>query len=464
MPFSDPLRLLAICMIRSIACWGLLGLAVHLTATAQTPELRLTPYVTGLYHPIDMAAIGPQQLLVAQTNGQIRFVENGLIQSTAVLDIGPLLLDLDFNGIFGICAHPQFAQNGYLYIQYFRRTDQAAVIARYTCTRTGLIQATLASAQVIYTIPYPGPGHRSGCIAFGPDGYLYISTGDSGPGARGSVGDPGQLAQNRQSPFGKLLRINVDAAPPYTIPAGNPFASPSDGIPDELFALGLRNPWRWSFDKGTGDLWIADVGQDGWEELTVTPANVPAPQNYGWPCYEGTHPYTTSGCSLTTVFAQPLLDYAGYNNNGQQTRSITGGFVYRGNTYPSLRGWYVYGDWSQGTLWIVRRPTSTTYLNVAQTPTVDGLVSFGEGTDGQLYALSFWTGAVYALGVYTLATAQTGHWQTPATWTCQCIPTVTAATIIAANHTVNVSQPTPVQSVQLRGQIRLLAGGVLHFE
>ncbi|WP_229364548.1 PQQ-dependent sugar dehydrogenase [Fibrella aestuarina] len=457
---QTPFRLIAWQQWLTVSLW----LSVVGSVWGQTPQLRPTPYVTGLYHPVDMAAIGPQQLLVAQTNGQVRLVQNGVIQSPVVLDIGPLLFDLDFNGIFGLCVHPQFAQNGYLYVQYFRKTDQAAVVARYTCTRTAPIQASLASAQLIFTVPYPAAGHRSGRITFGPDGYLYISTGDSGEGARGSQGDPSQLAQNRQSPFGKLFRIDVDAATPYAIPPDNPFASPTDGVPDELYALGLRNPWRWSFDKLTGDLWMADIGQDGWEELTVTPAAAPAPQNYGWPCYEGTHPYATSGCSLTTVFAQPLLDYAGYNNNGQQARSITGGFVYRGSTYPSLRGWYVYGDWSQGTLWTLRRPTNTTYQNVTQTPTVDGLVSFGEGTDGQLYALSFWSGTVYALGVYTLGSAQTGNWQAPTTWTCQCVPDATAATVVAATHTVEVSQPTPAQSVQLRGTIRFSGNGALRFQ
>ena len=178
--------------------WGLLGLAGHLAATAQTPTLRLTTWATGLFHPTTVAATGPQQLLVGQTNGQIRLVEAGQIQAAPVLDIGPLVNDLNYNGIFGICLHPAFAQNRYLYVQYFRKTDKAAVVARYTCNTTAPLLANPATEQIIITIPYPSFGHRSGHMAFGPDGYLYLTTGDSDGGPRGGLRDPGNVAQNPQ--------------------------------------------------------------------------------------------------------------------------------------------------------------------------------------------------------------------------------------------------------------------------
>ncbi len=432
------------------------------TAVAQPPVLQLRPYAAGLFHPVDMAGINPTTLLVAQANGQIRLVENGIVNPVPYLDIGSLTQDTDYNGIFGICLHPDFATNGYLYVQYFRQTDKAAVIARYTRSLTDPNQADPSSAQIIFVVPYPTFGHRSGRIAFGPDGYLYITTGDAGSGARGSIGDPDGFAQNLQSPFGKLFRIDVNAGSPYAIPPGNPFANPNDGIPDALYATGLRNPWRWSFDRLTGDLWLADIGQDGWEELNYTPANAPAPQNYGWRCVEGTHPYITDGCSNTASFAMPVLDYPGYDNNGQQSASITGGFVYRGNAHPALQGWYVYGDWAQGTLWTLRRkPDDGSIQNVRQTATLSNLVSFGEGTDGELYALSFFAGTLYRVGSDAIVSVQTGNWHDPATWDCGCIPTATSDVILADGHRVTVSQAAPVRSLVLRGTLRFENGGSL---
>ena len=433
-------------------------------APAQPPVLRLRPYASGLFHPVDIAAINPTTLLVGQANGQIRLVEQGVVNAVPYLDIGDLTQDTNYNGIFGICLHPDFATNGYLYVQYFRQTDKAAVVARYTRHTTDPSRADPASAQVVFVVPYPSFGHRSGRIAFGPDGYLYITTGDSAPGARGSTGDPDGLAQNPQSPFGKLFRVDVNGGSPYRIPPGNPFADPADGIPDALYATGLRNPWRWSFDRLTGDLWLADVGQDGWEELNYTPATALAPQNYGWPCFEGTHPYATAGCSNTAAFAMPVLDYPGYNNNGQQPVSITGGFVYRGNTFPALRGWYVYGDWSQGKLWTLRRnPADGSVENAQQAATLPGLVSFGEGTDGELYALSFYAGTLYKIGTDAVVSVRSGNWHDPGTWDCGCVPTATDAVIVADNHRITVSQPAPVRSLVLQGTLRFDPGGAIRY-
>ena len=434
-----------------------------LTAAAQTPTLRLTTWATGLFHPTTVAATGPGQLLVGQTNGQIRFINGGQTQATPVLDIGSLVNDLNYNGIFGICVHPTFAQNRFLYVQYFRKTDKAAVVVRYTCNTTTPLLADPATALLIMARPYPGFGHRSGHMAFGPDGYLYITTGDSDSGARGGLRDPGNMAQNPQSPFGKILRIDIDAATPYGIPPTNPYASPTDGIPDELYGLGLRNPWRWSFDRLTGDLWLADVGQDEWEELTVTPAGSPAPQNYGWPCYEGAYPAKPDGCAPAASYAMPLLSYAGYNNNGQKQASITGGYVYRGTAFPDLRGWYVYGDWSQGTMWTLRQTGPATYQNATQPPTVPNLISFGEDTAGEVYVLSFSEGTVYRVGSNALISGQTGAWQDATTWLCACLPTATSQAVVQPNHTAIVNQPSDSQTLILRGTLRFSGAGAVRF-
>jgi glucose/arabinose dehydrogenase len=431
---------------------------------AQPPTLQLKPYASGLFHPVDIAAFNPTTLLVGQANGQVRLVENGVMNPTPYLDIGNLTQDTDYNGIFGICLHPDFATNGYLYVQYFRQTDKAAVIARYTRSATNSNQADPASAQIVFVVPYPGYGHRSGRLAFGPDGYLYITTGDSAPGARGGVGDPDGFAQNPQSPFGKLFRIDVNNGSPYAIPPTNPFADPNDGVPDALYASGLRNPWRWSFDRLTGDLWLADVGQDGWEELNYTPANTLAPQNYGWRCFEGTQPYVTTGCSNTATFAMPILTYPGYDNNGQQQVSITGGFVYRGNRYRALQGWYVYGDWSQGKLWTLRRnPANGRYENVLQTATLSNLVSFGEGTDGELYALSFFAGTIHRIGTDAIASVQSGNWHNPSTWDCGCVPTSATDVVIDTGHVVTVGQPASLRSLVLQGTLRFENGGSIQY-
>ncbi|WP_077921532.1 sorbosone dehydrogenase family protein [Spirosoma sp. 209] len=443
----------------------LLWLTTLLTpVAAQTPVIQLTPYATGLFHPVDLAAINASTFLVGQANGQVRLISNGTLNPTPYLDIGNLVQDLEYNGIFGLCLHPNYASNGYLYVQYFRKSDKAGVVARYTRHATDPNRADPASALIILTIPYPGEGHRSGRMAFGPDGYLYITTGDSERGDRGSIGDPNGYAQNLQSPFGKLLRIDVNSGSPYAIPPTNPYASPTDGVPDALYALGLRNPWRWSFDRLTGDLWIADVGQDGWDELNFMPAGASAPQNYGWRCYEGSHPYISTGCTNTASFVTPLLDYPAYNNNGNRTASITGGFVYRGSRYPSLYGWYVYGDWSQGTIWTLRRNAATgTYQNVTQAATVADLVSFGEGTDGELYVLSFQSGTIYQIGTDAIRSVQSGNWHDPATWDCGCVPTSSRDVIIASSHRVTVAQVAPLRSLVLQGALAFVAGGILTY-
>ncbi|WP_019988653.1 PQQ-dependent sugar dehydrogenase [Rudanella lutea] len=439
------------------------SLAVTLTF-AQTPVVRLKTVTGGLFHPIDLASMDANRHLIGQANGKVRLVENGILNPTPYLDISPLVQDTSYNGIFGLCVHPQFAVNGYLYVQYFRKTDKAAVVARYTRDSLNPNRANPASAQVVFVVPYPTFGHRSGRMAFGPDGYLYITTGDSAPGDRGSIGDPNGYAQNPRSPFGKLFRIDVDKGNPYAIPPGNPFTTPNDSIPDELYAVGLRNPWRWSFDRLTGDLWIADVGQDGWEEVNFTPAGATAPQNYGWRCYEGNVPYVTTGCSATTTYAMPLHTYAGYNNNSNQLASVTGGFVYRGERYPELQGWYIYGDWNAGTIWTLRRNTATgTYQNVQQAASVANLVSFGEGADGELYVLSFNSGTLYQITTDAIVSRQTGDWHTASTWDCACIPSASSRVVVAPGHKVTVGQPAPVRSVRVLGGLRFEGGGVLRY-
>ncbi|MVM34825.1 sugar dehydrogenase [Spirosoma sp. HMF4905] len=426
---------------------------------AQSPKLRLSLVTAGLNRPTDFAARSATEFLVAQTDGKIQLIRNGVIQATPFLNISSKIRDVDWEGIFGITLHPNYAINGYMYVHYSRLSDRASVFARYTRKSTNPDQADPASELIYLTIPYTNPlgGHRSGRIGFGPDGYLYITTGDSSPGLIGTVGDPDKLAQNLQGLYGKVLRIDVNQGNTYAIPPTNPYANPTDGIPDELFALGLRNPWRWSFDRQTGDFWVGDVGQDDWDELNFTAANSPAPQNYGWPCFEGSHPYNST-CPTNVTYHMPLLDYAGHNSGVRA--SVTGGFVYRGTAYPTLQGWYVYGDYERGTYWILKRETDGSFQNKLQSiTTVTSPVSFGEASDGELYVLSFADGKLYHLTADFIASVQSGSWMSPTTWDCNCLPTTEDNVAISKSHVVFLNQQTQAKSLRLTGSLMLANGG-----
>ncbi|MFC5409954.1 PQQ-dependent sugar dehydrogenase [Larkinella bovis] len=373
-----------------ISCW------------AQTSQLRLQAWVTGLTKPVDMAQAGTNRLYVAEMGGKIKIVETtGAVLSTPFLQI-PVsrLADVEYNGIYSLAFHPNFTSNGYCYV-FFNQKDGQGVLARFTRNGSNPNVADLASEQILMTFPFPGKGHRGGKLLFGPDGYLYIFIGDDGNVGRGQTGDVLGNAQNLQKPYGKILRIDVNSGSPYAIPPTNPYLTPNDGIPDEIWARGLRNPWRCSFDRETGDLWLGDNGQDGYEEVDFVAANtskvVPVAQNFGWRCYEGAHPYATAECQNGTNLVMPLHEYAGFTNNGNKEASVLGGYVYRGSAYPSLRGWYVYGDYSQGKLWLLRREADNSYQNILQTPTLANPISFGEGADGELYVITFNEGTLYRI-------------------------------------------------------------------
>ncbi|MBD2753876.1 PQQ-dependent sugar dehydrogenase [Spirosoma validum] len=389
----------------------LLGfLLITFNVTAQTPKLTLSLIASGLNRPTDVAVISSGQQLVSQTDGKIRLIKNGVVQTIPFLDLSAKIRDVTWEGIMGFTLHPNYAGNGYIYVHY-SNSIMTSVFARYTRKSTNPDEADPNSEVILLTIPYPDGGHRSGHIAFGPDGYLYITTGDSSSGARGPISNADklaqQLAQNLQDLHGKVLRIDVNIGNPYAIPPTNPYTTPGDGIPDEVYALGLRNPWRWSFDRQTGNFWVGDIGQDGWEELNFTAADALATQNYGWPCYEGSHQYRTD-CSTSATYHMPLLDYTGYNSG--QSASITGGFVYRGSAYPNLQGWYIYGDYERGTYWTLKRETNGSFQQIQQTITESTKpVSFGEGPDGDLYVLSFSEGKLYQIGSFLVnAVAENG--------------------------------------------------------
>jgi glucose/arabinose dehydrogenase len=309
-------------------------------------------------------------------------VQLGVLLPTPFLDITGRVLYGGEEGLLSVAFHPSYATNHYFYVDYTRITAAGdtvyTMIERYTASADSNV-ADSASHKVILQITQPQPvatfpNHKGGLVMFGPDGMLYIGMGDGGSG-----GDPGNRAQDRTTLLGKLLRIDVDGGDPYAIPTGNPFKT-GGGAP-EIWALGLRNPWRYAFDPQAGLLYIGDVGQTAWEEVDVEPTTQ-AGLNYGWRIMEGAHCYNPSSCSSTGLVL-PAVEYD--HSNGQC--AIIGGFVYRGTRFPALAGQYFYSDLCAG--WVrsfayaggaVTGQTSWT-LDVS----VSNPVSFGEDARGELY-------------------------------------------------------------------------------
>lgn len=359
--------------------------------------LSLEPVATGLDAPLFLthAADGSGRTYVVERAGRIRTIAEGQAQAGVFLDIRTRVLAGGERGLLGLAFHPAYASNGRLFVFYTRPDDGALVIAEYPRSADPA-RADAERERVLMVIPHPGESnHNGGMLAFGPDGFLYIGTGDGGGG-----NDPANNAQNRESLLGKILRIDVDRADApagilYAIPPGNPFAGTAGR--EEIFALGMRNPWRFSFDRATGELWVADVGQGAREEVN---APVVAGGNYGWRVREGT---TCTGlgpspCDAPDLVA-PRFDYA----NGGGRCSITGGYVYRGSRGTLVPGSYVYGDYCSGAIlaWdgTAQRLALQTSLSLA---------SFGEDEAGELYAIDL-DGGVYRLVSETLLAIEYRH-------------------------------------------------------
>ena len=364
----------------------------------QNPTLLVDTYLAGFTRPTDIESAGDARLFVAEIGGKIKIIQNDTILPTPFLDIADKMNNVEFGGIFSFAFDPGYAQNGKFYVMYIRKPDAQVQVSQFARSITNPDQADPTEYPII-TIPYNFPnGHRGGEIAFGADGFLYITTGDNATGGRGAIGDPTNNAQNLGLLFGKILRIDVNHDALYSVPADNPYQIANDNIPDEIWARGLRNPWRMSFDKLTGDMWLGDNGQDGWDEVDFQAANAAGGANYGWRCYEGNHRYLPqTTCDSVGSMTFPLHEYAGFDNNGGNRASVMGGFVYRGLLHPSLYGHYVYGDYASGKIWTLKRHADGAYTNVLQTPNIPNLVTFGQGSDGELFAASFQGGQLYKI-------------------------------------------------------------------
>jgi glucose/arabinose dehydrogenase len=319
-----------------------------------------------------------ERLFVVQQTGEILIFDlaSRTVLATPFLDISALVVDGGEQGLLGLAFHPDYAVNGYFYVYHSAdgticdNSSRCGVLARYSVTTGDANLANPASRFELLEVTQPQSNHNGGMIAFGPDGYLYTAQGDGGTG--------GANGQNLDTPLGKLLRLDVgNGVGPYTIPASNPFVGVA-GL-DEIWAYGLRNPWRFSFDRSTGDLWVADVGQGSWEEVNRQFASSAGGENYGWSTMEGTHCWSPpSGCDQTGL----VLPVTEYDHNAGDC-SISGGYVYRGSV-PELAGKYLYGDYCTGRVWAYDPGTDLSTI-ILTDQDLGNILGFGEDAAGEVY-------------------------------------------------------------------------------
>ncbi len=361
--------------------------------------------VSGLSNPVDIVAAndGTNRIFIVQRGGTVIAYDN----SFTLLNNNFLTLSGNFStggerGLLSLVFHPDFENNRYFFV-YYTNAAGGVNIDRFQTLAGNSNQADISTRTNImsFTKPVVYANHNGGKLHFGPDGNLYFGLGDSGSG-----GDPGNLAQNGNSYWGKMMRINVDnftTAPFYTVPADNPFVT-NPNVLDEIFSIGLRNPWRWSFDRLNGNFWIADVGQDSREEVNKLTATQASGTNYGWKCYEGLNAYNTTGCMPQSNYTSPIFDYP--HNITTGGFSVTGGYVYRGSVYPAMYGYYIFADYVSGNVWTIN--TSNNIANL-QTNKLSSIVGFGEKENGELLAITL-AGVVYNVTTSSVLTGKLESW------------------------------------------------------
>jgi len=320
--------------------------------------------VTGLERPVDIRHAGDERLFIIEKVGRIRILQNRQLINSPFLDISDRVGSRgNEQGLLGLVFHPKFSENGQFFVNY-TDSDGDTVIARYRATDDPNI-ADPSSEMVLLRAKQPYSNHNGGALAFGPDGYLFIGLGDGG-----SASDPFDNGQKLDTFFAKILRLDVDLADPYVIPTDNPFGN-------EIWAYGLRNPWRISFDNLTNDLYIGDVDQNQWEEINFIPARTPGGINFGWKYFEGTHTY--AGVPPQEVQVEsPVAKY-----DHSQGCSVTGGYVYRGSI-PEWSGFYFYGDYCTGTVWGLIR-SDEGWQNQVLFGALGNITSFGQDSLGEVY-------------------------------------------------------------------------------
>ncbi len=358
------------------------------SANAQVSEgVGLEPQTSDLSQPtaITHAGDGSGRLFVTQKGGELAIVQDGEVLPESFLDLSDMVATNSERGFLDVAFHPNYEENGRFFVHY-SDTSGDTVIAEYSVSDDPNV-ADADSERVLLTAEQPYSNHNGGELAFGPDGYLYIGLGDGG-----SSGDPENNGQDPGTLLGAILRIDVDATgdDPYGVPEDNPFVDDENARP-EIWAYGLRNPWRFSFDRETGDLFIGDVGQNAYEEIDFQPASSAGGENYGWNPTEGAHCYL-SGCELEP-YTLPILEYSHASGEG---RSITGGYRYRGEAAPSLEGVYLFGDFVSGNLWGATQGEDGAWSSEKLLETGRNLVAFGEDEAGEVYVADF-SGTLYRI-------------------------------------------------------------------
>jgi glucose/arabinose dehydrogenase len=357
---------LVVLSLLAVSC-GLLPASTR----AQTPfTVKLTPFASGFRQPLDVVSAndGSDRLFVVEKGGTIRVMHGNQLAEQPFLDLRAVVgARGSEQGLLGLAFHPQYAANGQFFVDYTDANGDT-VVARYQVS-TDPDVADAGTGTAIMSQDQPFPNHNGGNLIFGPDGYLWIGLGDGGSG-----GDPFGNAQNGGTWLGKMLRLDVDT----------PGASP------EIWAMGLRNPWRYSFDRLTGDLWIGDVGQGEWEEIDYVPAPLASGPNFGWNVAEGNHCYNSRTCDLSP-FAAPVAEY----QHGSGDCAVIGGFVYRGSALPALQGVYLYADECTGRLWTLSPDANGTWSSAEQPRTGIAISSFGEDGQGEIYATGLSDGTLY---------------------------------------------------------------------
>lgn len=400
-------------------------------AQVSWPTLTLTQVINGLNEPVAIthAGDGSGRIFIVEQTGKIRIFKAGTLLSTPFLDVGPNGTNLiaqvgPEQGLLGLAFPPNYSAKKYFYI-YYTQQNFDLVLARYYTTNNPDV-ADPNNAQIVLTIPHPSfSNHNGGQLQFGPDGYLYLAPGDGGSG-----GDPNNNAQNLGVLLGKILRVNVEpvpvasslfqrsvaptlgsfklylplllAPPPppppltYTIPASNPFTQ-TVGARPEIWALGMRNPWRFTFDRANGNLYIGDVGQDTWEEIDFQPASSTGGENYGWNILEGNHCYppTVTSCVPPSNYVSPVAEYI-HGPNDSNGCAVIGGNVYRGPGNPAMQGIYFYGDFCSGRIWGLQQDAGM-WVTQGITQTANTITAFGEDQAGNLYVTNYWAGMVYQI-------------------------------------------------------------------
>ncbi|OFX59610.1 MAG: hypothetical protein A2066_05175 [Bacteroidetes bacterium GWB2_41_8] len=341
-------------------------------------------FASGLSNPVCITNAGDSRLFVVDQAGYIRIVDsNGKVNAQPFLDIRNKVVFGGERGLLGLAFHPEYKTNGFFYVNYVGAGD-ITTVSRFRVNSGNPELADASSELILLTVNQPFANHNGGTICFGPDGYLYIGMGDGG-----SSGDPGNRSQNPKLLLGKMLRIDVNQGERYSIPATNPFRNSTTTLP-EIWATGLRNPWKFSFDRLTGDLWIADVGQNAFEEINFQPASSQGGENYGWRCYEGNATYNISGCLPASSLTFPVHVYP-----QSADCSVTGGYVFRGDPNSAYYGQYFFADYCSSRIWTLQKVGGIwVRTDFGQYPG-NSFSTFGEDASGQLYVAGRSTGRIY---------------------------------------------------------------------